>query len=92
MKRTELKRKTPLKPMSKKMRKQKAQETKLTQELLEKSNGVCALCGRTPDFRGFSKHEIVHRSQGGSATDPNNTILICGRCHSKEHGIKEVTA
>ena len=92
MKRTELKRKTPLRKVSSKMRKQKVQEAKLTQELLENSNGVCALCGRAPDFRGFSKHEVVHRSQGGSATDPNNTILICGRCHSKEHGINEVLA
>jgi|GEM_PF-2617556 hypothetical protein len=92
MKRTELKRKTPLRKMSKKMRKQKTQEAKLTQELLEKNNGVCALCGRVPDWRGFSKHEIVHRSQGGSAIDSNNTILICGRCHSAQHGINEVTA
>ena len=92
MKRTELKRKTPLRKVSSKMRKQKVQEAKLTQELLGNSNGVCALCGRTPDWRGFSKHEIVHRSQGGSAIDPNNTILICGRCHSKQHGIVEVTA
>jgi hypothetical protein len=92
MKRTELKRKTPLRKVSSKMRKQKVQEAKLTQELLENSNGVCALCGRAPDWRGFSKHEVVLRSQGGSATDPNNTVLICGRCHSKEHGIVEVTA
>lgn len=92
MKRTELKHRTPIKRISKKMQKQKVQEAKLTQELLEKSNGVCALCGKAPDFRGLAKHEVVHRSQGGSAIDPNNTILICGRCHSKEHGIKEVTA
>jgi 5-methylcytosine-specific restriction endonuclease McrA len=92
MKRTELKRNTHLTKVSSKMRKQKVQEAKLTQELLENSNGVCALCGRAPDFRGLAKHEIVHRSQGGSAIDPNNTILICGRCHSKQHGINEVTA
>ena len=26
-------------------------------------------------------HEILRRSQGGSATDPDNILLVCRECH-----------
>ena len=79
-----------IKPVSKKRVKIKKQEIKLSQELLEQSNGLCMNCGQLPDWRGLSKHEKVFRSQGGNPLDKDNTILICAKCHSEKHGIKEV--
>jgi len=49
---------------------------------------VCPECGLLPDWRGLSIHHIEHRSQGGGETDDNLTWM-CGRCHNREHGIKE---
>lgn len=79
----------PINKISKKKSIQKREEYKLTQELLEKSGGLCMMCGQPPDFRGLSKHEIKFRSHGGSPTDINNVILVCGRCHSRFHGVIE---
>lgn len=81
--------KSPIRKISKKKSTQKREEQKLTQKLLEESNGCCMNCGQFPDFRGLSKHEIKFRSQGGDPTDINNVILVCGRCHSKFHGVSE---
>ncbi len=50
---------------------------------------VCELCGKLPDWRGLvDHHKDFHQSQGGRKHSP--TIRICGKCHSKEHGIIEV--
>ena len=62
----------------------------LLAELIIEQGNICGLCGKQPDWRGFSKHEKIKRSQGGGPLDKNNCIAICGKCHSKEHGIKEV--
>lgn len=80
---------SPIRKVSKKMSRQKRQERKLSAILLEKCKGLCMRCGNIPDWRGLSKHEIVFRSHGGSATDENNTILVCGKCHAELHGIHE---
>ena len=77
-----------MREISKEMRAQKVQERKLTQELLEAQQGLCAECGRWPDWRGLSKHEIVYRSDGGDATDKNNCVLLCGDCHMRVHGLR----
>jgi 5-methylcytosine-specific restriction endonuclease McrA len=102
MKKTPLKRETPLKSrtllkvrkkyinaISPKRAKISKQESKLRQELLIESNGLCQNCGQLPDWRGLSKHEKVFRSHGGSPIDKDNIILICAKCHSEFHGIKE---
>jgi len=68
---------------------QLAQEKALTQQLLIRSNGQCEKCHEWPDWRGLSKHEIRHRSQGGDPLDPGNCLLLCGKCHSGAHGIRE---
>jgi 5-methylcytosine-specific restriction endonuclease McrA len=51
--------------------------------------GLCELCHKPPDWRGLSPHENKHRSQGGKLSLENSKML-CGKCHSAEHGIKEV--
>lgn len=52
--------------------------------------GRCEKCHNPADWRGLSKHEIKFRSQGGDPTDPDNCLLLCGRCHSVKHGVREV--
>ncbi len=79
-----------LRKVSKKMARQKVQERKLSQELLIRSGGLCERCKQLPDWRGLAKHEIVFRSQGGNPLDKSNTVLLCGKCHSAMHGIKEM--
>ncbi len=60
-------------------------EKELTSRLYEKQSGLCADCKRDLGW-GSGKHEIKHRSQGGSPTDETNTILLCLVCHGKRHG------
>ena len=55
----------------------------------ERAGGVCESCGRVPDWRGLSGHHKVKRSQGGT-DDEGNIEILCGRCHSARHGIKEI--
>ncbi len=81
---------TRIKPMSDKKKLQLKEERLLYAKLLIRSKGRCEQCGGKGDFRGLTKHEIKSRAQGGDPTDENNTILLCGRCHSKVHLIKEV--
>ena len=50
-------------------------------------NGRCQECDNLPDWRGLQKHHQVKRSQGGD--DENNIVWLCGKCHSKYHGIIE---
>ena len=76
--------------VSARMAKQRREERELAVDLVRKSGGRCNSCGELPDWRGLSKHEKVKRSQGGDPLDPQNCEMLCGRCHSKEHGIKEV--
>jgi len=78
---------TPIRKISDKMVSQKKQEKEITLKLLERCKGLCEDCGQFPDWRGLSKHEVVFRSHGGSATDPANCLMLCGICHDKRHGI-----
>ena len=75
--------------ISKKMIKQKQEEKELTMKLWDKQGGKCAECGVWLSWRS-AKHEIISRARGGDPTDPLNCQLLCGRCHSARHLIKEV--
>jgi 5-methylcytosine-specific restriction endonuclease McrA len=94
VKRTPLKRKTPLKakkPISKVSAKQSNEltlRTKIKADLMDKAQGKCMMCGNPPDFRGLHLHHITHLSQGGK-TQQDNLLILCAKCHSLEHGIKE---
>jgi len=78
-----------MRQVSKKRAKVMYGERKLRRELLERSGGFCEICHELPDFRGLMKHEKLHRSQGGDPTDKDNCLMLCGKCHSKQHGIHE---
>lgn len=72
------------------MQEQLQVEAKLKMKLLVRCKGLCEECHQPPDWRGLSKHEVLSRAQGGDPTDESNCLMLCGRCHSKEHGVKEV--
>ena len=91
LKRTPLKRKTPLKrsrinPVNKKQAKKNRELARTKSSLVVDR---CHACGDLPDFRGLSVHHIKKRSQGGGHEESNLKIL-CGKCHSKEHGVNEI--
>lgn len=74
-----------MKRISNKKIAQQKEERELTARLFVKQAGLCADCKRILGW-GSAKHEIKHRSQGGSPTDEKNTILLCMVCHGKRHG------
>lgn len=49
----------------------------------------CEICNEMPDWRGLSRHHIKKRSQGGD-NNKENILWLCGKCHSKQHGIEEI--
>ncbi len=51
--------------------------------------GKCEECGKPSDFRGLHPHEKVFRSQGGKLS-LENSVMLCGKCHSAKHGVREV--
>jgi hypothetical protein len=67
-----------LKPMSKKMQKQRREEDKLSLKLAELSGNRCEICGSNYNLH---KHEIIKRSHQGNETDPMNCLLLCMICH-----------
>jgi len=79
-----------IRQVSKKRARVMRQEKALIQCLLRRCGGLCELCHKPPDWRGLSKDEIKSRAQGGDPLDPKNCRMVCGRCHSNRHGIKEV--
>lgn len=76
---------TRIKPVSKKQAKRNHELAKIEPP----SDGRCEECHRLPDFRGLAKHHKLFRSHGGKDNE-QNLIWLCGKCHSKAHGINEV--
>ena len=71
----------PLKPMSKKMIKQRKAETELSLKLAELSGNCCEICGKHLPILGLHKHEIIKRSHQGDETLATNCLLLCLTCH-----------
>ena len=46
------------------------------------------------DWRGLAAHHKIHKGMGGSSNPAvhslENIIILCGKCHAAEHGIKEI--
>jgi 5-methylcytosine-specific restriction endonuclease McrA len=80
---------TALRAVSQKRQAQMKAEKELSKKMLEKCGGKCMKCGKLPDWRGLSKHEIIFRSQGGNPLDESNCLILCGKCHNRVHGILE---
>lgn len=74
---------------SKKSLQKLAKRNKELSKIPYPSDGRCQECGGLPDWRGLAKHHIVFRSHGGG-DEKENIMWLCGKCHSKKHGIREV--
>jgi len=68
---------------------------KLRDYLMQRSGGLCEgtlpngqRCGSPGGWRGLHQHEIIFRSQGGDPNDPDNVLLLCGKCHAQKHGLE----
>jgi 5-methylcytosine-specific restriction endonuclease McrA len=97
MKRTPLKRKTPLRSHSTLKRQQMQRKRSprarakefprwVREAVLERSNGMCERCGIR---RIAHLHHAVYRSQGGTG-ELSNAIGLCIHCHEAAHASREV--
>jgi len=59
------------------------------QRLLERSGGLCEHCHHPPDWRGLSKHHLVHKGMGGTRRvyEDKDIEMWRGICHDAEHGV-----
>jgi len=84
MKRTPLKRKTRLNPVSKKRRGLTKARQDTRRIVLDRDMNRCQaqlmVAGCT--FHATDVHEIKSRARGGSIVDVNNCISLCRSCHS----------
>ena len=78
--------KTAIKKVSPKQQARTQRLKGIACELLEEQKGLCSDCKQPPDFRGFTLHHRIFRSQGGT-DDRDNLELICMRCSDSKHGI-----
>ena len=91
MKRTPLKRKTPLKrtgslaPVSKKRAKTNRQRAKFVKEELDKRRWCEAHIPNVCTRYATEIHEPILRSAGGSILDVTNSVAICLMCHRWVH-------
>lgn len=74
-------RRSNLRRQSSKKQKENRQRRKLAQELLIERGDFCE--ARTVDCEGkwVDMHEVLLRSQGGSAVDKENILCVCRSCH-----------
>ena len=91
MKRTPLKRKTPLKrtgslsPVSKKRAKTNRQRAKFVKEELDKRQYCAAHIPNICSRWATEIHEPILRSAGGSILAADNSVAICRMCHRWVH-------
>lgn len=76
----ELRRITPLRRVSKK----RAAENRLRSKVAHATFGETPMCARPGCTRPARDcHEPLTRARGGSITDPENMVPLCGPCHTE---------
>ena len=62
------------------------------ERILRRAGGRCEHCGALPDFRGLQIHHLTNRGMGGTRQEyqDDELIALAAKCHSAEHGIREV--
>lgn len=80
MKRSPLKRRTPLARVSKKQARKAADWFQIRRWCLERAQGRCEVCGD----RAWHAHHILPRSAGGR-DDLSNLLAVCHSCHRRVH-------
>jgi hypothetical protein len=89
---SEVKRKTPLRQMSKKRQKEQRERRKFVADVLESR----PRCQAGALIRGVMRahpchvwsvdvHEPLTRARGGSILDPDNAVALCRSCHDWIH-------
>ena len=73
-------RRTRIKPLGKKGKRNRAELAAIMPLLQSASQGRCVHCGGLPDWRGLHPHHLLYLSQGG-ATTLTNVQLWCAPCH-----------
>lgn len=78
-------RRTPLRRMSGKKRREIRERTKLKDVIQQRSGGMCEM--RLPGCTSFATemHERLPRGRGGDPLDPSNVIHACAACHMWTH-------
>jgi 5-methylcytosine-specific restriction endonuclease McrA len=61
---------------------------KLRFAIFDRAANLCEVCHSPGDWRRLAIHHKVMRSKGGK-DEMNNLILLCGKCHSERHRIRE---
>ena len=90
MKRTPLKRKTRLNPVSKKRAAFYVECREFVKKKIDDAGGLCVVGKVVPDGCGgfadaIEVHEPLTRGRGGSIVDEDNIILVCRHCHTWIH-------
>ena len=67
--------------MSKAKRRENAERKILREQLYNDRGPLCEAGTYKCTGNWTDMHEILKRSAGGSATDPNNILCICRECH-----------
>ena len=80
---------TKIKPISKKKKRQIVEEKEIRQQLQARCQGRCELCGGDGGWLGLHPHEEVFRSHGG-VMSLGNSKMLCQVCHSRKHGLKVI--
>lgn len=59
---------------------------KITRDsILDRDSACCQWCGDTGSGAALAVHHILPRRHGGRE-NPDNLIVMCGKCHRKAHG------
>lgn len=76
---------TPLRKVSAKQAKINRTRSTIRKQLESLRGQLCQ--AHTPECQHWysDMHEIVPRGRGGSATDPDNILLVCRGCHRWIH-------
>lgn len=92
MKRTQLKRKTPLKKISEKRQAMLDREQEDRNDWIAEQGNFCWHCGYVPDTYGMGDtqpidtHEMVRLSEHADAWQRANYSRLCRACHKHFHG------
>lgn len=96
MKRTPLKRKAPLRKISKDLKAMRDRTTPDRNDWIAEQGNFCWICGHVPDDYGMGNcwgidtHEIVRRSEHADAMQRANYFRACRACHNDCHGGIEI--
>lgn len=65
--------------------------------LRDRADGRCEECRGPGDWRGLHPHHVKLKGMGGVrgaakkvSDSEENLRLLCGKCHSRNHGIREI--